>query len=294
MAIVVLAGVAVGLVFYARERSSNVPVQSAAPTVKSVGVKAVSPRSLPHIQTVGQAKYSQQEYARLRQLYPPHPLAANGPLPGNVLDMLAKNTKASLSDKSMWPLVRNVLYGRTDALENAIDTGLNPDTQVYLYYPYNSNVSLLDLAIISGQRGVINVLLSHDVSVTPTPIEAPNGANFPEMAPLPEAAMLGEDDVVRALLDSGANIEEKNNYDSNQQTALAAAVLVVNVSTAYLLLSQGADVSSALGPGGVVPDFLVKYDPLPQMIAMRNLLVEHGATLPTDRDLAHKEDDGRF
>jgi Ankyrin repeats (3 copies) len=280
IAIMIIAAIAAGLAFYARKRSSHGPVQRPVETVSAVRMKAVPPRGPPHIQKAKQSKYSQQEYTRLRQRYPPHPLAANGPLPRNALDMLASNTKTSLNDQSMWPLVRNVLYGKTVALENAIDTGLNPDTEVYLYYPYNSNVSLLDLAIISGQRGVINLLLSHDAAVTPTPIEAPNGENFQEMAPLPTAAMLGEDDVVRALLDSGANIEEENDYDSNRQTALAAAVFGVNVSTAYLLLSQGADVNSALGPGGVVPDFLVRYYPLPQMVAMRNLLVEHGASLP--------------
>ena len=98
---------------------------------------------------------------------------------------------------------------------------------------------------------------------------------------MPLAAADGEDDVVRLLLQSGADIEQGRALQSNNQTALDAAVTMQNVSTAYLLLSHGANVNSALDHGGTVPSILTPpQDAPPRMIALRDLLMEYGAKMP--------------
>ncbi|MHB8814568.1 MAG: hypothetical protein ACYDAE_15020 [Steroidobacteraceae bacterium] len=281
--IAALAVVGFGLVLYFRDRPSRPPVSHPAqqaipaPVVKA---KANHVPPVPHVQ-VAQAKYSQKEYMRLRRLYPPTKPAANGPLPESNLKLLANATKMALNEQKDWPLVKNVIYGKASAVENALDTGVSADTEVFLLNPYNSNVSLLDLAIMAGQRDVITLLLNHQASVTPEQILAPDGKDFPELAPLPEAAQFAEDDVVRLLLEHGANVEQRNDIGTNQDTALAAAVNGVNVSTVYLLLSDRANVSSALGPDDTVPEAFARSVRSPSMIALRGLLVAQGAKMPS-------------
>lgn len=74
------------------------------------------------------------------------------------------------------PLRRvNVIYGNTLALESRLDGGLSPDSTVAMGYPWNMDVSLLDLAIQAGQRGVIRMLLAHGASVNPPDEVAADG-----------------------------------------------------------------------------------------------------------------------
>jgi ankyrin repeat protein len=201
-------------------------------------------------------------------------------MPLRNLKMTAPIVKNSLLQHKKWAIVRDVLYGKTAAVENSLDTGLSPNTLVFLGNPYSANVSLLDLAIMTGQRGIIKVLLNHDASVNPPYIAELSGRTVRYIAPLPEAAQYGEDDVIRMLLKRGANIEQKSNNYMNHVTALAAAVDAANVSTAYLLLTHGADVNSALDTNGAVPTFLIE-DPVPSDIALRKLLVQYGAKIPS-------------
>jgi ankyrin repeat protein len=186
-----------------------------------------------------------------------------------------------MGDKKMWPVFKDVIYGKTAALENELDTGLSANATIYLDYPYNAPVSLLDMAIKAGQRDIVQELLRHGASVGPLTEVAPDGTPLDVEAPLPLAAADGEDDVVQLLLQNGANIEQERALQGNNQTALDAAVIMQNVSTAYLLLTHGADVNSALGTDGTVPSILTSPDDAPpRMIALRDLLVEYGAKMP--------------
>lgn len=229
-----------------------------------------------------QGSFSNKEYMLLRRRYKSPAKTANGPLVGAPLELLAKNTKRLLYQRQMWPYVKAILYGNTAALRNALESDrLTPNADVYLQWPTDANVSLLDLAIEAGQRDVIDILLENDADVNPTESEyIVNGERANFMAPLPEAAARGEDDVVRLLLAHGANIEQRNNVGNNTNTALAEAVNNLQVSTSYLLLSHGAEISSALKPGGTVPEILVKFNPPPNMVAMRELLIANGARMP--------------
>ena len=167
--------------------------------------------------------------------------------------------------RSTWPIVKDVIYGDTADLSKALNQGLNPSTQIYMFaYDADVNVSLLDLAIEAGQRDVIKVLLAHHASVNLSADE--------EDAPLPYAAQFGEDDVIRILLAHGANIEQRNNIRGNRQpenheTALAAAVHNGDVAGVYLLLTRGANVRAVFEP---------PYDCDARSLGILELLIAYG------------------
>lgn len=106
------------------------------------------------------ARYSAQEYACLRRRFEPHQPAAHGPLPAFALDVLAKSTEMDMYSKNMWPIAREVIYGDTADLNKALEHGLSPSMQLYMFVAADMNVSLLDLAIEAGQRNVIKALTS--------------------------------------------------------------------------------------------------------------------------------------
>lgn len=230
--------------------------------------------------------FSQKQYDLLWQRYKPVSGLANGPMSEDRLDNLAAIVKNNTQDKKWVPVFEDVIYGRSAALENRLDTGLSANTTIYLEYPYSAPVSLLDMAIKAGQRDLIGVLLRHKASVAPLTEVAPDGTSLKVEAPLPIAAGDGEDDVVLLLLQKGSNIEQGRALQTNNETALNAAVTMQNVSTAYLLLTHGADVNSALGPGGTVPPLLTPSSDSPpqinaRVIALRDLLIQYGAKMPS-------------
>ena len=203
---------------------------------------------------------------------------ARGPMPKDGLNVMAGALKHLMKDDgpttaALIPTVMNVLYGRTGALENALDTGLSPNVIVWLGQE-GGNTSLLCFAVDAGQRGSIKALVEDGAYVNPSQFGQP-GAPF--CSPLAEAAIGAEDDVVKYLLASGANIEQKT---PSGATALAQAVKFGNYSTVMLLLKHGAKISSALGSGNVVSKQLVESTD-PRYVAIRKLLIAHGAKMPT-------------
>lgn len=274
----------------ARELQSGLPQQSApSPQVRAgnqpgSGAGAVVAR--PRAGTAARNGYSEREYTLLLRRYRPLQPQAFGALSGSRLQLEARLTRGNIDpmEGSVWPLAKDVIYGDTAALEARFDAGESPDAFFFMGYPLNSNISLLDIAIEAGQRDVIRLLLSRGASVNPTDAVAADGTRAGPEAPVPLAASYGEDDVIRALLRKGANIDQILHYPHNQETALRAAVYASDVSTVYLLLTHGADVDLALGPGRTVPEIL-RQGPMipPRLVAIRNLLVEYGATMPPGR-----------
>lgn len=227
-------------------------------------------------------EYSEGEYLFLRQRYRAEQPQAYGPLSGSRLQLDATTAKHNMvAMRGLWPVARDVIYGNTLALESRLDGGLSPDSKVAMGYPLNMDVSLLDLAIQAGQRGVIKLLLTHDASVNPPDEVAADGTPLGPEAPLPLAASYGEDDVVKLLLRRGANINQVLRFPHNHETALAAAVYAGDLSTVYLLLTHGADINLAFGSGGTIPAVL-RQGPIgsPRRVALRNLLIEYGAKMP--------------
>ncbi|HXE08511.1 MAG TPA: ankyrin repeat domain-containing protein, partial [Acidobacteriaceae bacterium] len=146
---------------------------------------------------------------------------------------------------------------------------------------------LLDIAIEAGQRDVIKVLLDHHADINTSEVTTPDGKSIPIQGPLTVAAHNGEDDVVRLLLQEGADVNQLTGFPKNNETALAVAVWSENVSTVYLLLTHGADITSVLGPGGIVPAIVLpppvlQPPPLPpRLVALRDLLIAYGAKMPS-------------
>ena len=235
---------------------------------------------------VAQLGYSEKEYQFLRQRHKPPSSLAEGPLPAPELEGLATNTRLNIViDRKLWPVVKEVIYGKTAALENRLDAGLSPDSVVIMGYPYNSCVSLLALAVRAGQRGIIEVLLAHDARVNPPSVELsevpPNGEILPFAGPLAIAAQYGEDDVVRTLLQRGANVNQRIGMGDRDYSALAEAIYSGSPATVYLLLTHGADITSLVGTGVTVPDSLINYYQGPRTMAIRRLLIQYGAKMPT-------------
>lgn len=288
-----IAIIVIVAVIFAMERhgpaSVKSPVSLQVP-VKSAGVKKKTPvlPAAPSNTTPGtQLAYSEEEYQFLRQHYKSPNPQADGPLSGSRLKSLATVTENNIVyNRHLWPVVKEVIYGNTSALENRLDTGLSPDSSVIVGYPYNSRETLLDFAIQAGQRNSIKVLLAHDASVNPTSVnlsEVPPNATPIEFAgPLALAAGYGEDDVVRLLLQQGANVNQHVGMGSSgNESALSEALYGGGVSTFYLLLTHGADINSVLDSGGTVPESLIKYYPGPRKKELRKLLIEYGAKMPS-------------
>lgn len=278
--------IALGAAFYAKDQHTPAAAQRDVllqPPVQNPIVKKLTPARAavtPNTKSTAQLEYSEKEYQFLRQHYKSPNPQAYGPLSGSRLRLLAKVSRNNLVyGRPLWPVVKEAIDGKTSALENRLDTGLSPDSTVILGYPYNSRVSLLDLAIQAGQRGSIKVLLSHGASVNPPSVD--RSLSF--AGPLALAAMYGEDDVVRTLLQRGADVNQNVGMGGGKTSALSAAAVGGGPATAYLLLTHGADINSVLGPGGTLPAFAQQQYMNSSMVAMRNLLIKYGAKIPVPR-----------
>ena len=285
----VLALVAFVLVLYGTEMRHWMPIRRAASPQRlartNTEIKPAQEVVTAASSTTSKRTYSEEEYKRLWQEYKPNLAQADGPLPADRLDNLAHTMKGMMDDREMWPVVDDVIYGKAAALETMLDTGrLRADARVYMNYPLNDFQSLLDIAIEAGQRNIVKVLLDHHADINTSEVTTPDGKSIPIQGPLTIAAHDGEDDVVRLLLQEGADINQLTGFPKNNETALAAAVYSENVSTVYLLLTQGADITSTLGPGATVPPSLIQPPqtvPVPRITALRDLLIEYGAKMPS-------------
>jgi hypothetical protein len=227
--------------------------------------------------------FQQKKYDELRKRFGAILGTGYGPMDPRDLAGIAKSIQSQLRNPAMWPIVRDVLYGHTVALENALSTGLDANSVVEVG---NGNVeSLLDMAIDAGQRGSVKALVAHGAAVTLDQYDLGKyGATARDstyVEPLVDAASAGEDDVVRYLLDHGASIDKPDNLIGERHSALEAATLGGGVSTVYLLLANGASVNSVLDANGYLPQILLHAaESNPNYAATVKLLVSYGARLP--------------
>ena len=288
----VLAAVVSAVALYVREHHVGVPV--ARPTTPPSPVtKSPVPektetgptREKSGISSNVKEQYSAKEYTFLRQHYPPVARVAYGALPTSALKIKAKYIRININrpDRKLLPVINDVLYGKVAALEDKLDTGLSPNATFFMRFPENVNKSLLDVAISAGQRSAIKELLEHGASVNPLTVPASPGTNSEVEVPLQIAAQYGEDDVIRMLLRRGASVNQIMSgapTGTTLLTPLADAADAGNVSTVYLLLTHGADINSALDPGGTVPSFFLLPESSRGMVAIRKLLIQYGARMP--------------
>lgn len=283
----VLAVVIVGVVLYLRERAPRVPIRKIAAPVYLVrgraennGESTNTTRGARRVKSSPNGEFSEKKYMFLRRRYKPHEQQALGSMNAYGLRLLAHGTKTNMYPHTLRPVVEDVVYGRTSALEKKLAGGLNPSATYSLPFPLNTNVSLLDLAIEAGQRSIIRLLLSSGAN--PNPGRAIDGNDTGDRfeAPLPLAALYGEDDVVRELLEEGAHVNQRLGVRNDDPSALMQAIYGQNPSTVYLLLTHGADINSVLRPGRLVPSIVIDYNPAPRLVAIRKLLLQYGAKMP--------------
>ena len=259
----------------------------AGPKLKLAGVGRVHRKELSV-----RKRFSESEYESLRRRYKSNLQTAHGAINAQGLKVIAAATKGLMMGettstglkpgRALWPAAKDVIYGNTAALERKLARGLSPNATMLMGTPPFTHVTLLDLAIQTGQRNAIKLLLSLNASVNPSHMIYQDGEPNRSEGPLAVAARNNEDDVVRLLLERGADVNQRMGKPRNDHSALAEAMYSGSPSTVYLLLTHGADPNSVLGPGGSLPHILTFY-PQPRWVAVRKLLVQFGLKMPAGR-----------
>lgn len=177
-----LAVIGVVAVTIAMQRHGTASAQSHVSlqaSVKTAGAKrraSVLPAAPSNATKVLFLGYSETKHAQLRQRYKSPQPQAFGVLSSSRLKLLDRvMSEAIVGNRHLLPVVKEVIYGNATALASRLDTGLNPDSTVFVGYPYDSNISLLDIAIRAGQRNIVEMLLAHGASVNPPEAIVQNG-----------------------------------------------------------------------------------------------------------------------
>jgi len=295
--IVALGVVTFGLVYYLNKPSSHAQSRGSSASVPASPVHiAVPRRKIARVARLHREKpaiakgFSETEYRLLRRRYKPDVQTARGAINAQGLKVIANGTKGSMLAEStstglkpgdaLWPAAKDVIYGKTSALERQFAAGLSPNATMLMGYPRDTHVTLLDLAIQTGQRSVVKLLLSLNASVNPPHRNYQDGEPNRSEGPLALAAEDDEDDIIRLLLERGANVNQRLGDKMDNSSAVAEAMYSGSPSTVYLLLTHGADPNSVLGPGGSLPHILT-FHPQARWVAVRKLLVQYGLKIPT-------------
>jgi ankyrin repeat protein len=157
-------------------------------------------------------------------------------------------------------IAADIIYG--DEVSFAKDVvGTDPNMQLKLA---GGNMSLLDLAVASCQRGIAKALISKGAS-------ADGDASS---TPLVTAAAKGDVEMIKYLIERGARTDKT---DLNGHAALEEAVRLRKIDATKLLLSYGASPNKKLPNGGTILD-LVAYSAEPDAQAVADVLRKSGAT----------------
>ncbi len=120
-----------------------------------------------------------------------------------------------------------VIQGNLSAVNDFLTLGFSPDTENV------KGVPILILAVRNHHRDIARILLGHGADLNRKSGDRGNTA-------LMDAAVLGDVEMVRELLDAGADMNVKS---KNGQTALMLAVGEGRDSIAEELIDRGADLS---------------------------------------------------
>ena len=126
-----------------------------------------------------------------------------------------------------------VIEGEIKAVQLFLQAGFSADIN------NKKGVPVLCLAIRNNHRSIVNLLLSTKLNINAISQDRGN-------TPLMDAAALGNNDIVKDLIDAGADLNEKS---KNGQTALILAVGQGTINVAETLIEEGAavDVKDQLG-----------------------------------------------
>lgn len=127
------------------------------------------------------------------------------------------------------PAVTDAIYGNVHGLNEAFASGLNPNLHARTNQFPGDTITLMTVAISTGQRSIVQDLVDHGARVQP--------GDQRENAPLVQAAGLGEYDIVQFFLDHGASVSQTDIFD---HTALWEAQSNNSSAVETLLLAHGA------------------------------------------------------
>ena len=182
---------------------------------------------------------------------------ARGPATGKFFKLSVTGVKNHLEryDPNVMtdmPIVMDVIYGRIQKLSEQLDAGLDPNMAVKMGPNPEDTATLLSYAIGAGQRAVIKELVAR-------------GASTNLGSPLTEAASLSQVDVVKFLLEHGAN---PNQTGVLGDTALRDAIIMGDYPAVKVLLKAGADPNQI---GGRARHYM-DQSTNPSVVAIRKLL----------------------
>lgn len=127
-------------------------------------------------------------------------------------------------------LVRACIGSDPDAVRKLLDKGANPNACVRSFYPAIQGTTALMIACTLPNPEIVRLLLSSGAN--------PDLADVNDFTPLMAAQLGGNIDIVRQLIEAGADINE---VDEWHRSALEMACQAQRVEAAKLLLKFGAN-----------------------------------------------------
>lgn len=158
--------------------------------------------------------------------------AASGGHAGAITALIKAGADPNRFSSGMTALFYAASAGHVAAVQALLDAGADPKAGDKMWSP-------LEAASSEGHKEVVNLLLEHGKGGQ----KRGGGKKFRERdgAAIANAALMGQVDIVRTLLESGANANGKS---EEHFTALMGAVRAGSIELVQMLLKAGADVNA--------------------------------------------------
>ena len=178
--------------------------------------------------------------------------------------LIKKIMKYDPKPKRAAEILSDIASGNVNAIRQKLSAGLSPNSKLVFGAQTHEWETLLEAAITFHQTEIAKLLLDSGAGV---------GGGGWRNAPLVSASGEGEEKVVAALLEHGANPNQVNGMG---HSALDQAVRGGHYSVVKMLVAQGADIHDALAGNGTIP-WYVSQNKSPNYVAIKQFLIAHGA-----------------